>query len=283
MQFTWCLMVFTLALAPFQAGAAQKISYNRHIRPLLSDQCFTCHGPDATKRKAKLRLDLREDALKPAKSGEPAIVPGEPQQSALVKRIQTTDKIDQMPPAESHKSLTEEQKAMLVQWIAEGAEYQAHWAYLPVTKPPLDASAGHPIDALVGARQKELGLHPAAQADRRTLARRLYADLHGLPAPPAAVEAFEKDQAPDAYEKLVDRLLGEPAYGERMAVWWLDLVRYADSAGYHSDKGRNVSPFRDYVISAFNNNKPFDQMTIEHLAGDLLPNASVEQRVGLVF
>ncbi len=283
MQFTWSLMVFTLALAPLQAGTAQKISYNRHIRPLLSDQCFTCHGPDATKRKAKLRLDQREEALKPAKSGERAIVPGDPKQSALVQRIQTTDKSDQMPPSESHKSLTEEQKALLVQWIAEGAEYQAHWAYLPVTKPPLDASAGHPIDALVGVRQKELGLHPAAQADRRTLARRLYADLHGLPAPPAAVEAFQQDQAPDAYEKLVDRLLGEPAYGERMAVWWLDLVRYADSAGYHSDKGRNVSPFRDYVISAFNKNKPFDQMTIEHLAGDLLPNASVEQRVGSCF
>ena len=283
MQITRSLILVALAHGPLAAGAAEKISYNRHIRPLLSDQCFTCHGPDATKRKAQLRLDVREDALKPAKSGSPAIVPGQPTQSALVTRIQTIDPADQMPPAKSHKSLTDEQKSLLTQWIAEGAEYQAHWAYLPVTRPPLDPAAGHPIDALVSARQRELGLHPAAQADRRTLARRLYADLHGLPAPPAAVEAFQQDQAPDAYEKLVDRLLAEPAYGERMAVWWLDLVRYADSAGYHSDKGRNVSPFRDYVIAAFNNNKPFDQMTIEHLAGDLLPDASVEQRVGSCF
>ena len=283
MHFPRRLILLMLVTRPLLAGAAEKISYNRHIRPLLSDQCFTCHGPDVNKRKAMLRLDVREDALKPAKSGAVAIVPGKPEQSSLIARIQATKADDRMPPEASHKSLTAEQKTMLVQWIAEGAEYQGHWAYLPVVKPPADAAAGNPIDTLVAARQRELGLQPAAEADRRTLIRRLYADLHGLPAPPAAVEAFEQDQAADAYEKLVDRLLGEPAYGERMAVWWLDLVRYADSAGYHSDKGRNVSPFRDYIIAAFNDNKPFDQMTIEHLAGDLLPNASVEQKVGSCF
>jgi len=283
MHFPWSIMLLTLAAEPVLAGAAERLSYNRHIRPLLADQCFSCHGPDVTKRKAMLRLDVREEALKPAKSGAVAIVPGKPQQSALVARIQASDKAERMPPEASHKSLTDEQKAMLSQWIAEGAEYQGHWAYLPVVKPVVDAAAGNPIDSLVAVRQHELGLQPAAEADRRTLIRRLYADLHGLPAAPAAVEAFVKDPAPDAYEKLVERLLGEPAYGERMAVWWLDLVRYADSAGYHSDKGRNVAPFRDYIIAAFNDNKPFDQMTLEHLAGDLLPNASVEQRVGSCF
>lgn len=283
MHFPWRIILLTLVTGPLLAGPPEKISYNRHIRPLLSDQCFTCHGPDVNKRKAMLRLDVREEALKPAKSGAVAIVPGKPEQSALIARIQATKADERMPPQTSHKSLTAEQKAMLGRWIAEGAEYQGHWAYLPVVRPPVDAAAGNPIDTLVAARQHELGLQPAAEADRRTLIRRLYADLHGLPAPPATVEAFEQDQAADAYERLVDRLLSEPAYGERMAVWWLDLVRYADSAGYHSDKGRNVSPFRDYIIAAFNDNKPFDQMTIEHLAGDLLPNASVEQKVGSCF
>lgn len=283
MQFSWRCILLTLVAVCHPAGAAEKLSYNRHIRPLLSDQCFSCHGPDANKRKAMLRLDVREEALKPAKSGAAAIVPGKPDQSALVERIQTTDADARMPPATTHKNLTPEQRTMLARWIAEGAEYQGHWAYLPVVRPAVDPAAGNPIDTLVAARHRALGLQPAAEADRRTLIRRLYADLHGLPAPPAAVDAFEKDAAPDAYEKLVDRLLGEAAYGERMAVWWLDLVRYADSAGYHSDKGRNVSPFRDYVIAAFNDNKPFDQMTIEHLAGDLLPNASIEQRVGSCF
>ena len=265
------------------AGAAEKISFNRQIRPLLSDQCFACHGPDANKRKSKLRLDVREEALKPAKSGELAIVPGKPDESELVARIFTTEEDDLMPPEKTHKSLSAEQKAMIRQWITEGAEYEGHWAYLPVVKPAVEVSAGNPIDTLVTARQKHLGLKASAEADRRTLIRRLYADLHGLPAPPAEVETFVKDNAPDAYEKLVDRLMSAPAYGERMAVWWLDLVRYADSAGYHSDKERNVSPFRDYIIGAFNDNKPFDQMTIEHLAGDLLPNASMEQRVGSCF
>jgi cytochrome c553 len=283
MHRTWHFILLTLVSVSPMSGAAEKVSYNRQIRPLLSDQCFACHGPDANKRKANLRLDVREEALKPAKSGASAIVPGKPEQSALVARILATDEDERMPPATTHKSLSAEQKALLGQWIADGAEYQAHWAYLPVVKPVVDAAAANPIDALVAARQQALGLKPAVEAERRTLIRRLYADLHGLPPSPAEVEAFEKDQTPDAYEKLVDRLLSEAAYGERMAVWWLDLVRYADSAGYHSDKERNVSPFRDYVIAAFNQNKPFDQMTIEHLAGDLLPNASLEQRVGSCF
>ena len=277
-------ILLSLALGPLIAGAEERISYNRQIRPLLSDQCFACHGPDANKRKSKLRLDVREDAIKPAKSGVAAIVPGKPDESELVARILApADDEDLMPPKKTHKSLSADQQALIRQWIAEGAEYQAHWAYLPVVKPAVDPAAGHPIDTLVAARQQTLGLTASAEADRRTLIRRLYADLHGLPAPPAEVEAFVRDSSPDAYEKLVDRLMAAPAYGERMAVWWLDLVRYADSAGYHSDKERNVSPFRDYVIAAFNDNKPFDQMTIEHLAGDLLPDATMEQKIGSCF
>jgi hypothetical protein len=264
-------------------GAEEKISYNRQIRPLLSDQCFACHGPDANKRKAELRLDIREEALKPAKSDAIAIVPGKPEESELIARIFETDEEEIMPPPKTHKTLSKDQKQLIRQWILEGAEYQEHWAYLPVVKPPVDLSAGNPVDTLVAARQKSLGLAPSGEADKRTLIRRLYADLHGLPAPPDEVEAFVKNTAPDAYEKLVDRLMAAPAYGERMAVWWLDLVRYADSAGYHSDKPRNVSPFRDYVIASFNANKPFDQMTIEHLAGDLLPNPSLEQKIGSCF
>ncbi len=277
------LFVISALFAALLNGAEEKISYNRQIRPLLSDQCFSCHGPDANKRKAELRLDIREEALKPAKSDALAIVPGKPEESELIARIFETDEEEIMPPPKTHKALSKDQKQLIRQWILEGAEYQEHWAYLPVVKPPVDVSAGNPIDTLVAARQKSLGLAPAGEADKRTLIRRLYSDLQGLPAPPDEVETFVKNTAPDAYEKLVDRLMAAPAYGERMAVWWLDLVRYADSAGYHSDKPRSVSPFRDYVIASFNTNKPFDQMTIEHLAGDLLPNSSLEQKIGSCF
>jgi len=283
MSLSWRLLVLSALCSALLNGAEEKISYNRQIRPLLSDQCFACHGPDANKRKAELRLDIREEALKPAKSDAIAIVPGKPEESELIARIFETDEEEIMPPPKTHKTLSKDQKQLIRQWILEGAEYQEHWAYLPVVKPPVDLSAGNPVDTLVAARQKSLGLAPSGEADKRTLIRRLYADLHGLPAPPDEVEAFVKNTAPDAYEKLVDRLMAAPAYGERMAVWWLDLVRYADSAGYHSDKPRNVSPFRDYVIASFNANKPFDQMTIEHLAGDLLPNPSLEQKIGSCF
>ena len=277
------VLPFFLSLVPAALVAGEKVEFNRDIRPLLSDQCFACHGPDTNKRKANLRLDIREVAITPAKSGAVAIVPGQPDQSELLKRIHSADPEELMPPEKTHKSLTPAQKEIFKQWIAEGAEYQPHWAYLPVMKQAVDPALGNPIDVLVAARQKAIGLTGSPEADKRTLIRRLYADLIGLPAPAAEAEAFINDPAPDAYEKLVDRLLAAPAYGERMAVWWLDLVRYADSAGYHSDKERNVSPFRDYIIASFNQNKPFDQMTIEHLAGDLLPNASLEQKIGSCF
>ena len=283
MMLRFALITTFLALAAEPGAALDKVSFNRQIRPLLSDQCFACHGPDAQKRKSGLRLDVRESALEPAKSGARAIVPGDPANSELLARLVNQDPDEVMPPPSTHKSLSDEQKQLFQRWIEEGAVYEGHWAYLAPVKPTIPAEATHPVDYLVEQRQHRLGLTFSPEADRRTLARRLYADLHGLPAPAAEVEAFAADLAPDAYEKLVDRLLAAAPYGERMAVWWLDLVRYADSAGYHSDKERNVSPFRDHIIQAFNQNQPFDQFTIEHLAGDLLPNATQEQKVASCF
>jgi len=268
--------------ALFPASAAARVDFNRDIRPLLSDTCFACHGPDTQKVKGGLRLDVREQAVKPAKSGKIALVPGRPEESELVRRLQTTDEDAVMPPPESHKTLTPAQKELLQRWIAEGAEYQGHWAYTPPARPvvPADAAA---IDYLVHQRLADLGLQPSPEADRRTLIRRLYFDLLGLPPKPEEVAAFEQDTAPGAYGRLVERLLASPHFGERMAIGWLDVVRFADTIGYHSDTPRNVWPYRDYVIRAFNSNKPFDQFTREQLAGDLLPNPSQEQKVASAF
>src|SRR5881394_995746 len=254
-----------------------KLSYNRDIRPVLSENCLFCHGPDANKRKGKLRLDVREEVL-----AKQAIVPGKPDESELVKRIFTKDPDDLMPPPESHKTLTQAQKEMFRRWIAEGAEYQNHWAYVPPVK-PLVPGGWNGIDFLVRKRLKEIGLKPSPEADRRTLSRRLSFDLMGLPPQPDEVSAFEKDKAPDAYTRLVERLLASLHYGERMAIGWLDVVRFADTIGYHSDNPRNIWPYRDYVINAFNGNKRFDRFTREQLAGDLLPNSALEQKVGSAF
>ncbi len=265
------------------ATAAPKVDFNREIRPLLSDNCFACHGPDTTKVKAGLRLDVRESATKPLKSGETAIVPGSAGESELVRRIfAASDSDDLMPPEKSHKTLTTAQKELLKRWIAEGAEYRGHWAYERPKKAVVPAGESA-IDFLVRARLKEQGLSPSREADRRILARRLYFDLVGLPPKPEEVAAFEQDKSPDAYERLVDRLLASPHYGERMAIGWLDVVRFADTVGYHSDVPRNVWPYRDYVIRAFNQNTPFDRFTREQLAGDLLPTPTMEQKVASGF
>ncbi|MEQ2007970.1 MAG: PSD1 and planctomycete cytochrome C domain-containing protein [Limisphaerales bacterium] len=259
------------------AASAKKVDYNRDIRPVLSENCFFCHGPDEKKREAKLRLDVREAAI-----AAKAFVPGKPDQSELVKRIFTKDVDDLMPPPDSHKKLTVAQKDLFKRWIAEGAEYQTHWAYVAPKRPAVPAGKNG-VDVLVQQRLKEVGLKPSAEADRRTLARRLYFDLLGLPPKPEEVDAFANDKSPDAYAKLVERLLASPHYGERMAIGWLDVVRYADTIGYHSDTPRNVFPYRDYVIKSFNENKRFDQFTREQLAGDLFPNASLETRVASAF
>jgi hypothetical protein len=258
-----------------------KVQYAREIMPILAAHCFTCHGPDEKTRKAGLRLDVAEDALKALKSGGRAIVPGKPSESELVARIFADGK-DRMPPLKSQHVLKENEKELLRRWIAEGAEYQRHWAFVipkRPAKPQFTQAAApgaadwvrNPIDAFILAKLHEAGLRPSPEADRYTLARRVAIDLTGLPPRPEMVERFIRDTNPDAYEKYVDEVLALPSYGERWAVVWLDLARYADSNGYANDGPRNIWRFRDWVIEAINANMPYDQFTIEQLAGDLLP------------
>ncbi len=265
------------------AQGASPIDFNRQIRPLLADKCFACHGPDEGKRDSQLRLDTNEGALADI-DGRRAIVPGKPDESELIRRISSADAAERMPPADSNKKLSAEEIELIRNWVAAGATWHEHWAYRaperkPASAPPDSTSFRSPIDAFIGARMVEQNLQPAPPADRATLVRRLYFDLTGLPPSPDQVEAFVHDDAVDAYERLVDALLASPHYGERMAQYWLDLVRYADTAGYHSDNDREVWLFRDYVIAAFNGNKPFDRFTREQLAGDLMPDATDEARV----
>ncbi|HTK74085.1 MAG TPA: PSD1 and planctomycete cytochrome C domain-containing protein, partial [Gemmataceae bacterium] len=271
------IAIAILILAARPLRAEDRIAFNRDVRPILAEHCFACHGPDKAKRKAKLRLDERASAVE-----KRAIVPGKPDESEIVARVLSTDSEIVMPPVEAHKPLTAVQKGVLKRWIAEGAEYQGHWAYERPVRPPAP-NGPNAIDTLAGRRLAQIGAAIEPEADRRTLIRRLFFDLLGLPPTPADVEAFLTDRSPDAYARLVDRLLANPHYGERMAIGWLDLVRFADTIGYHSDNPRNVWPYRDYVIRAFNANKPFDQFTIEQLAGDLLPGATLEQKVASCF
>jgi Protein of unknown function (DUF1553)/Protein of unknown function (DUF1549)/Planctomycete cytochrome C len=280
---TGCLVVGLLSslaageAALPEAALPDRVEFNRDVRPILSDTCFHCHGPDKSHRKAKLRLDVREDAIT-AK----AFVPGKSAESELIKRLHETDPDEIMPPPEAHKTLTKRQKDLLAKWIDQGAAYQLHWSYEKPVKAAVPAGASA-IDVLVQQQLTAVGLKPSAEADRRTLIRRLYSDLIGLPPTPEQVAAFVADPSPDAYEKLVDRLLADPHYGERMAIGWLDVVRFADTIGYHSDNPRNIWPYRDWVINAFNSNKRFDRFTIEQVAGDLLPDANQETRVGSAF
>ncbi|HKI36588.1 MAG TPA: DUF1553 domain-containing protein, partial [Gemmataceae bacterium] len=265
------------------------VDFNREVRPVLSKNCFACHGPDAAGRASKLRLDRRESATARDKRGNAAIVPGAPEKSELVRRIGSGDDEVRMPPPEAKNRLTPEQVATLKRWVAEGATYAEHWAFVPPRRPALPAVKDkawlrNGIDNFVLARLEREGLKPSAEADRYTLLRRASLDLRGLPPAPEEVADFEKDTAPDAYEKAVDRLLKDSALGERWARTWLDLARYADSAGYGSDPLRpNVWRYRDWVIDAFNRNLPFDQFTVEQIAGDLLPKATLEQRVATTF
>jgi len=276
----YCGRASCAALACFlwaSAALAAPVSFNRDIRPILSDNCLYCHGPDAGHRQADLRLDIRDDAVTAG-----AIVPGKPAESKLVSRINAADAGELMPPPESHKKLDAKQKELLTRWIEEGAEYQKHWAYEKPVKSEVPAGANG-VDHLVRKRLAEVGLAPSSEADRRTLIRRLSLDLLGLPPTPDEVAAFVGDTRPDAYVLLVDRLLASPHYGEQMAVGWLDVVRFADTIGYHSDNPRNVWPYRDWVIRSFNADQPFDQFTIHQVAGDLVPDANQETRVGSAF
>ncbi len=266
-----------------ETSVPSSIEFNRDVRPILSEHCFVCHGPDHNRREAELRLDTQEGLVGQGRDVKP-VVAGKLQASELLRRITSSDPDLHMPPASTGKQLSPREIAILRQWIEQGAKWQGHWAYQPLQRPsvPRVDEPGFvrgDIDRYIRARQQSAGVSHAPEADRRTLIRRLSFDLRGLPPSEAEVDAFVADSRVDAYEQLVDRLLATPQYGERMAAYWLDLVRYADSIGYHSDTTRNIAPYRDYVINAFNNNMPFDRFTIEQLAGDLLDHPTLEQQV----
>jgi len=277
------LAAVSLSVAQIASSENKPISFNRDIRPILSDKCYACHGPDAKQRQINLRFDKKEGAFVNL-NGYDVIVPGSPESSELVWRITNPDESQRMPPPDSKRVLTQEQIELLIKWIEQGAQWEDHWAYIPPRRAPLPEVKNkewphNAIDYFILARLEAEGLAPSPEADKRTLIRRLSFDLTGLPPTPAQVDAFVKDDSPGAYGKVVDRLISSPYYGERMALHWLDLVRYADTSGYHSYENISVWPYRDYVIRAFNDNMPYDRFTRENLAGDLLPNATIEQKV----
>ena len=281
-----CLVV--LVLASTAVAQEKKIDFNRQIRPILSDNCFACHGPDHEQRKAKLRLDNFDGATAKLRKAGQGIVPGHPEMSRIIERIASDDETEVMPPPKSQKKVTPAQLATLRQWIREGASYAEHWAFVVPKKSALPAVKNakwvrNPLDRFILARLEKEDLTPSPEADRVTLIRRLSLDLLGLPPTPAEVDAFVNDKSPDAYEKLVDRLFASPHYGERVALDWLDAARFADTHGYHIDAGRDMTRWRDYVIDAFNTNLPFDRFTVEQLAGDLLPNATPTQKIASGF
>ncbi|GIW92753.1 MAG: peptidyl-prolyl cis-trans isomerase [Pirellulaceae bacterium] len=279
------LPVALLLVAPVRiARAEEPVSFNRDIRPIMSDTCFKCHGP-AT-QEAGLRLDSPEHALKPTDSGVVPIVPGDPEKSEVIRRIFSDDPDVQMPPPSSHKTLTDAQKQLIRRWIAEGAQYQPHWAFIAPVRVTVPAVAGqgvNPVDAFLLEKLHKQGLDFSPEADRYTLIRRLAFTLTGLPPTLDEVERFVRDTRPDAYERMVDYYLASPAFGEEMARHWLDAARYGDTHGLHLDNERQMWAYRDWVIQAFNRNLPFDQFTIEQLAGDLLPNATTDQLVATGF
>ena len=266
---------------------AQTVDFNREVRPILSDNCFLCHGPDEKQRMVNLRLDTKEGAFAD-RGGYRIIVPGDASRSKLYQKISAADKALRMPPAGAGRELSEQQIDRLRRWIEQGAKWETHWSYLPPKRPELPPVRRsiwprNGIDRFVLARLEREGLSPSPEADRTTLIRRLSLDLTGLPPTPAEVDAFLADRSGNAYEKVVDRLLSSPRYGERMAMQWLDLARYADTHGYHIDSHRDMWPWRDWLIRAFNRNLPFDQFTIQQLAGDLLPDAGPEQKIATGF
>ncbi len=270
------------------APAAGAVDFTRDVRPILSDACFHCHGPDPATRKGKFRLDSPEETMRAGKSGKTPIVPGKPLESEMIARITTSDPDTVMPPPDAKNQLKPEQIEILKQWVAQGGKYKAHWAFTPPQRPtaptPSDtARARNPIDAFVLARLDAEKLKPSPEADRATLLRRLSLDLVGLPPTPKEIDAFAGDTASDAYEKQVDRLLASPHYGEKWARHWLDAARYADSDGYEKDLPRKQHPWRDWVINAINRDLPYDQFLTEQLAGDLLPGATQDQRIATGF
>jgi hypothetical protein len=290
----WPFLALLVGLATTGAAAEgeprpdRPVDFNREVRPILSKNCFACHGTDEAKRAKGLRLDQRQAAIKPLKSGETAIVPGDPDASALILRITEEDETLRMPPKKTGSVLTPAEVDVLTRWVKQGAGYDEHWALIPPraeTLPKVADSAWprNGIDFWILARLEKEGLHPSVEADPYTLLRRASLDLRGLPPTPQELERFASDRAPGAYERAVDRFLDDPAYGERWARIWLDLARYADSAGYGSDPLRTIWRYRDWVIAAFNRNLPYDRFTIEQIAGDLLPGTTLDQRMATAF
>jgi mono/diheme cytochrome c family protein len=263
------------------------IDYDRDVRPILSENCFKCHGFDPNQRQAGLRLDREESASGPLASGAHAIVPGKPGASAVMQRVLAGGALH-MPPVSTGKKLTPAQILVLKQWITQGGKYDAHWAFVTPKRPAVPtvrntAWAKNPLDRFILARLEKEGLKPSPEADRGILIRRLSFDLTGLPPTPAEVDAFVHDPGKDAYDKVVDRLLASPRYGERMAVSWLDLARYADTHGFHIDSQRDMWRWREWVIEAYNKNLSYDQFVVQQLAGDLLPNPTLDQRIASGF
>ncbi len=282
-----CIFLGGTLYAADATSGGPKINFQRQVRPILSDNCFLCHGPDKGTRMAGVRLDIREGAFATRKNGT-VIVPGKPDESLLIKRVFSEDAGYRMPPVFAHKTLTTEQKNILRLWVEQGAQWKDHWAFIAPVRPPVPevtngAWVRNPVDNFIFAKLEANHLEPAPEADRRTLIRRVTLDLTGLPPTPAEVEEFAKDRSPQAYDKVVDRLLSSAHYGEHMAHYWLDAARYADTQGLHIDNYREMWPYRDWVINAFNRNMRFDEFTIEQLAGDLLPNATLDQKVASGF
>lgn len=278
-----CLPV--LAAWQMPSSTEKPVDFDRDIRPILSDNCFACHGPEEEGRQGNLRLDTKEGVFSD-RSGYQIIVPGKSAESRLYQRISATQR--RMPPASSGRTLTPKQIELIREWIDQGAKWESHWSFDPPKRPPLPEVKDstwpkNPIDNFTLARLDAEGLKPAPEADKATLLRRVSFDLTGLPPSPGEVDSFLADHSPDAYEKRVDELLKSAHYGERMAMQWLDLARYSDTHGYHIDSLREMWPWRDWVINAYNHNMPFNEFTIEQLAGDLLPNATVEQRIASGF
>ena len=284
MPFRFSTLIPIVILSPLAAPAADDaITFNRDVRPILAENCYSCHGPDPGARKEDIRFD-REDGFFGDRDGAgPTVVKSKPEKSLLFERITTKDPEEIMPPPKSRKKLKASEIAVLKKWIEQGAKWQPHWAFIAPEKPPVPAGAANPVDAFVREKLAAAGLKPSPEADRLTLARRVSLDLTGLPPSPELVAEFVKDTTPDAYNKLVDKLLASPRYGEHRARYWLDLARYADTHGLHFDNYREMWPYRDRVINAFNRNQRFDQFTVEQLAGDLLPDPTIEQRIGTGF
>jgi hypothetical protein len=277
------VLSFLVSASTFAAPAS--VDFNRDVQPILSENCYQCHGPDKANRKGDLRLDVEKDAKAKHDDVTP-VIPKHSADSDVIRRILTKDADDLMPPPKSHKKLTTAQIDVLKRWIDEGAVWGVHWAFLPVKKPavpPVQGAGQNPIDGFVRARLEKEKLPPAPEADRETLIRRVTLDLIGLPPTPQEVDAYLKDSSPQAYEHVVDRLLDSPRYGERWAWDWLDAARYSDTNGYQGDPERTMWPWRDWVVKAFNDNMPFDQFTVWQMAGDLLPNTSTEQKLATGF